>query len=201
MKSPAEVIGEMMLAGIRSKTKEEQKKSMEDLFGITAQITLPNLTEALVLFFEEVEVGGEKKPWLRYKSYPTPMVKCMNKKCKWRGFYKDLPIHEEEIKLPPRPEGEEESIMGTPTKKIVEIKCPKCGHTKLRYKDWVHPHADVVMYGSHWDIGGLGDLVVGPIVHRLKGLARTMLLLIKGRVKMTPISKALLGVKVGRLMM
>lgn len=200
MKSPAEVIGEMMLAGIRSKTKEEQKKSMDKLFGKTAQITLPNLTEALVLFFEEVEVGGEKKKWLRYQSFPTPHVKCMNKNCHWKGFYKDLPIREEEIKLPQKAEGEE-SILGTPIKKIVEVKCPKCGQKKLRFKDYAHPDADVIMYGSHWDIGSLGDLVVGPIGHRLKGLTKMLLLVTKGKVKISPISKILLGVTVGRLMM
>ncbi len=198
MKSPAEVIGEMMLAGLRSKTKDEQKKSMDSLYGKVAQITLPNLTEALVLFFEDVEVGGETKKWIRYKSYPTPRVKCVSKNCAWRGFYRDLPIREEKIVLP---KGAEESILGQPTKKIVETKCPKCGGKKLRFKDWEHPDAELIMYGSHWDIGGLGDLVVGPIGHRLKGLAKTMLLLIRGRVKMTPISKMLLGIKVGRLMM
>ena len=198
MKSSAEVIGEMMLAGIRSKTKEEQTKCMKGLYGKIAQITLPNLTEALVLFFEDVEVGGETKKWLRYQSYPTPRVKCVSKNCTWKGYYRDLPIREEEIKLP---KGAEESILGTPTKKIVEVKCPKCGSSKLKFKDWEHPDADVIMYGSHWDIGGLGDLVVGPIVHRLKGLAKTLWLVLRGKVKMNPISKALLGVKVGRLMM
>ncbi|MHA1385041.1 MAG: hypothetical protein ACTSR3_14935 [Candidatus Helarchaeota archaeon] len=198
MKSPAEVIGEMMLAGLRSKTKEEQKKSMKHLYGKVAQITLPNLTEALVLFFEDVEVGGEKKKWIRYESFPTPRVKCMAKNCTWRGFYKDLPIREEKIKLP---EGAETSILGTPTKKIIEVKCPVCGSSKLRFKEWVHPDADVVMYGSHWDIGSLGDLVVGPIGHRLKGLAKTLWLVLRGRVKISPVSKMLLGVTVGRLMM
>lgn len=198
MKSPAEVIGEMMLAGLRSKTKEEQKKSMEGLYGKIAQITLPNLTEALVLFFEDVEVGGETKKWLRYKSFPTPRVKCASKNCTWKGFYQDLPIREEVIKLP---EGAEDSILGTPTKKIVEVKCPKCGSSKLRFKDWAHPDADVIMYGSHWDIGSLGDLMVGPVGHRLKGLVNTLLKVLRGKVKISPASKLLLGVTVGRLMM
>ena len=59
MKTGAEVIGEMMLAGLRSKPKEERAELMEDLYGITAQITLPNLNEALMLYFEEIE--GRKK--------------------------------------------------------------------------------------------------------------------------------------------
>ena len=200
MKSPAEVIGEMILAGLRSKPKDEQKKVMEQLFGKVAQITLPNLTEALVIFFEEVEVNGEKKKWLRYESFRTPHVKCMNKNCQWKGFYQELPVREEEIKLPEREEGDE-AILGTPVKKIVEIKCPKCGHNKLRYKDFEHPDADVIMYGSHWDIGAMGDLVVGPIGHRIKGLARMLLMVLRGRIKISPISKIFLGIKVGRLMM
>jgi len=46
MKTGAEVIGEMILAGLRSKPKEEREELMEDLYGIKAQITLPNLNEA-----------------------------------------------------------------------------------------------------------------------------------------------------------
>ncbi|MHA1894851.1 MAG: hypothetical protein ACTSX4_10135 [Candidatus Helarchaeota archaeon] len=145
MKSPAEVIGEMVLAGLRSKTAKERKEVMEDLFGTIAQITLPNLTEALVIFFEEMEVNGEKKKWIRYKSYPTPWVKC--KKCGWIGFYKDLLIKEEEIEIRGKAE---DSILGTPTKKTVQIKCPICGDRRLYYKQWVHPHAQVVIYGSQF---------------------------------------------------
>ena len=196
MKTPAEVIGEMMLAGLRSKTKEERVEVMDDLFGLIAQITLPNLTEALVLFFEEMEVDGEKKKWIRYKSYPTPWVKCT--KCGWIGFYGDLPVTEEKIIIKGKTE---DSILGIPTKKTVQIECPECGGKKLKYKDWVHPHAKVVIYGSHWSIGAMGDLMVGPIGHRLKGLLNAVKLMVKGDIKMQPISQIMGAMAVAKLMM
>ena len=198
MKSPAEVIGEMMLAGLRSKTAKEREVVMKDLFGTIAQITLPNLTEALVLFFEEMEVDGERKKWLRYQSYPTPWVKCT--KCGWTGFYKDLPVTEEEIIIKGKTE---DSILGVPTKKTVQIECPveTCKSKKLKYKDWVHPHAQVVIYGSHWSIGAMGDIMVGPIGHRLKGLLNAVKLMVKGEIAMKPISQILGAMKVAKLMM
>ncbi len=196
MKSPAEVIGEMMLAGLRSKTQEERVKVMDDLFGMIAQITLPNLTEALVLFFEEMEVDGERKKWLRYQSYPTPWVRC--EKCGWTGFYGELPVKEEKIEIKGKAA---DSILGVPTKKTVQIECPICQGKNLKYKDWVHPHAKVVIYGSHWSIGAMGDIMVGPIGHRLKGLLNAMKLMIKGEIAMKPISQIMEAMKVAKLMM
>ena len=196
MKSPAEVIGEMMLAGLRSKTEKERKAVMNDLFGTIAQITLPNLTEALVLFFEEMEVDGERKKWIRYKSYPTPWVKCHY--CGWIGFYGELPVREEKIEIKGQ---KEDSLLGVPTKKIVEIKCPVCGNRKISFKQWTHPHAQIVIYGSHWDIGALGDMMVGPVGHRLKGLANAVIKLVKGDVKLSPLSQLMKAMAVAQLLM
>ncbi|MHA1145042.1 MAG: hypothetical protein ACTSRW_09925 [Candidatus Helarchaeota archaeon] len=196
MKSPGEVIGEMIVAGLRSKTREEQEKDMKKLFGKIAQITLPNLTEALVIIFEEMEVDGEKKRWVRYESHSTPWIKC--KACGWHGLWKDLPIKEEKIVLP---DTAQESVIGAPTKKVVQRECPRCGSRKLKYKNWQHPHADIVIYGSHWDIGNLGDIMVGGIGHRLAALANVALIMIKRKVWLSPLTKLFTAMRVAKLMM
>lgn len=193
MKSGAEVIGEMILAGLRSKPKDEREKLMEDLYGIKAQITLPNLNEALVLHFEEID--GKK--WVRYESLPTPVVKC--KKCGWEGTWTDLPTHEEEIKLPERPDGEE--LILKPTKTIVEEKCPKCGSEKIKKKNYKHEGTKIVIYGSHWDIGVLGDAIVGPFGHRVKGLFKALWKVLTRKVRMSPFYRIGLALKVGSLLM
>lgn len=198
MKSPGEVIGEMIIAGLRSKTREEQKKEMDKLFGTIAQITLPNLSEALVIIFEEMEVDGKKKKWVRYESHSTPWVKC--KSCGWVGLYKDLPVKEVKIQLPPQAQ-ESMAIIGTPTKKIIQIECPRCSSNRLKYKNWEHPHADVVIYGSHWDIGSMGDLMVGGIGHRVKAMGKMLLIMMQRRVWLSPMTKLMLAMKVAKLMM
>ncbi|MHC1592260.1 MAG: hypothetical protein ACXQS8_09250 [Candidatus Helarchaeales archaeon] len=196
MKSPGEVIGEMVIAGLRSKTQEEQEKDMKALFGKIAQITLPNLTEALVIFFEEMEVDGQKKKWVRYESHPTPWVRC--KDCAWIGLWTDLPVKEEKHELPGTVD---EAIIGTPTKKTVQIECPKCGSKRLKYKNWEHPHADIVIYGSHWDIGCLGDILVGGIGPRLAAVFKALKIMITRRVWLKPLPKIFTAMRVAKLMM
>ncbi len=193
MKTGAEVIGEMILAGLRSKPKDERAELMEDLYGIKAQLTLPNLNEALMLHFEEVD--GKK--WIRYESLPTPVVKC--KACKWEGTWGDLPTHEEEIILPERPDGEE--LILKPTKTIVEEKCPKCSSENIKFKDFKHEDAKVIIYGSHWDIGVLGDAIIGPFGHRFKGLFKAMWKMLTRKVRLSPIYRIRLALKVGSLLM
>ncbi|NVM31193.1 MAG: hypothetical protein HWN65_20310 [Candidatus Helarchaeota archaeon] len=193
MKTGAEVIGEMILAGLRSKPKEEREELMEDLYGIKAQITLPNLHEALMLHFEEVD--GKK--WVRYESLPTPVVKC--KACGWEGTWADLPTREEDIILPKRPEGEE--LILKPTKTIVIEECAKCKSKKLKMKNFKHEEAKIVIYGSHWDIGVLGDAIIGPIGHRIKGIFKALWKLITRKVRMSPFYRIRLALKVGGLLM
>ena len=193
MKTGAEVIGEMILAGLRSKPKEERTKLMEDLYGIKAQLTLPNLNEALMLHFEDVD--GKK--WIRYESLPTPVAKC--KACKWDGTWGDLPTHEEEIELPKRADGEE--LILKPTKTIVEVKCTKCGSTNIKLKDFKHKDAKVIIYGSHWDIGVLGDAIIGPFGHRIKGLFKALWKMLSRKVRLSPIYRVRLALKVGSLLM
>ena len=193
MKTGAEVIGEMILAGLRSKPKEERAELMEDLYGIKAQLTLPNLNEALILHFEDVD--GKK--WIRYESLPTPVVKC--KACKWEGTWGDLPTHEEEIILPKRPDGEE--LILKPTKTIVEEKCPKCSSTNLKMKNFKHEDAKIVIYGSHWDIGVLGDAIIGPFGHRFKGTFKALWKMMTRKVRLSPIYRIRLALKVGGLLM
>lgn len=193
MKTGGEVIGEMILAGLRSKPKEEREELMEELFGIKAQLTLPNLHEALMLHFEEVD--GKK--WIRYESLPTPVVRC--KECNWEGTWADLPTREEEIILPERPEGEE--LILKPTKTIVIEECPKCKSTKLKMKNFKHEDAKIIIYGSHWDIGVLGDAIIGPFGHRVKGLFKALWKLMTRKVRMSPFYRIRLALKVGGLLM
>jgi len=193
LKSGAEVIGEMILAGLRSKPKEEREELMEDLHGIKAQLTLPNLNEALIIHFETID--GKK--WLRYESLPTPIVKCKN--CGWDGTWTDLPTRQEEIQLPEKPEGEE--LILKPTKTIVIQECPKCKSMKLKKKNYKHPDAKVIICGSHWDIGVLGDAIVGPFWHRVKGFGKALWKMLSRKVTISPMYRVGLALKVGSLLM
>jgi len=193
LKSGAEVIGEMILAGLRSKPKEEREKIMEDLHGIKAQLTLPNLFEALIIHFETID--GKK--WLRYESISTPVVKC--KSCGWEGKWTDLPTRKEEIKLPEKKSGEE--LILKPMKTIVIEQCPKCKSDKIKKKNYKHPDVKVVIYGSHWDIGVLGDAIVGPLGHRIKGMGKALWKMLTRKVRLSPIYRISLALKVGGLLM
>ena len=193
MKTGAEVVGEMILAGLRSKPKEERDKVMEDLHGIKAQLTLPNLNEALILHFETID--GKK--WLRYESMSTPAVKC--KACGWEGTWKELPSRQEELVLPARKPGDE--LILKPMKTIVIEECPKCKSKKIKKSNYKEPDVKVTIYGSHFDIGALGDALVGGIGHRLKGLSKAMWKMLTRKVRLSPLYRISLALKVGGLLM
>lgn len=193
MKTGGEVIGEMILAGLRSKPKEDREKLMKELYGIKAQITIPNLNEAIILHFEEV--NGKK--WLRYESLPTPVIKC--KKCTWEGTWADLPTYMKEIELPERPDGE--LLIFKPQKTIIEERCPNCGSEKLKKKNFKHGDIKILIYGSHWDIGSLGDAMIGAFGHRFKGIIKAIWKLITRKVRMSPFYRIRLALKIGGLMM
>ncbi len=192
MKSGAEVVGELIIAGLRSKIKEEREQILNDLYGKIAQITFPNLHEALILYFEDVEGLGR---WIRYEKHTTPIFTC--KECNWEGGYNELPSEEIPIEL----SKSEEHPIQNPTKLVVYEKCPKCGNEKLKKKSWKHPDAKIVVWGSHFDIGALGDAAIGPIGHRIKGLFRALWFVLTRRVRLSPITKLTLGLKIGKLMM
>jgi hypothetical protein len=193
LKTGAEVVGEMILAGLRSKPKEEREKLMNDLHGIKAQLTLPNLFEALILHFETID--GKK--WMRYESISTPAVKC--KSCGWEGKWKELPTRQEELKLPEKKAGEE--LILKPMKTIVIEECPKCKSKNLKKSNYKHPEAKVIIYGSHFDIGVLGDAIVGPVGHRIKGLGKALWKMLTRKVRLSPLYRIGLALKVGGLLM
>ncbi|NVM04734.1 MAG: hypothetical protein HWN67_20610 [Candidatus Helarchaeota archaeon] len=184
MKSALEVIAEMFIKGLEAKEDREQRKVMNRMFGKVVQLTLMNFNEAVVFFFEELEVDGKPKKWVRYESYPTPMLKC--KKCGWKGTWKDLPREKVKFDVP---EGDVKSILLDRVEETIE-KCPKCNRTNYLYwKDWVHPMANVNLYvSSQWEVGKFGTLIVGPIHVRLKALINVAFSLLKGNTKITPFS-------------
>ncbi|MFX0141025.1 MAG: hypothetical protein ACFFDN_45725 [Candidatus Hodarchaeota archaeon] len=184
MKSALEVIAEMFIKGLEAKEEREQRKIMNRMFGKVVQLTLMNFNEAVVFFFEELEVEGKPRKWVRYESYPTPMLKC--KKCGWKGTWKDLP--KEKVKFDV-PEDDVKSILLDRVEETIE-KCPKCGGTKhLYWKDWVHPMANVNLYvTSQWEVGKFGTLIVGPITVRLKALINVVWSMLKGNTKLVPFS-------------
>ncbi|MHA1894850.1 MAG: hypothetical protein ACTSX4_10130 [Candidatus Helarchaeota archaeon] len=47
----------------------------------------------------------------------------------------------------------------------------------------------------------MGDIAVGPVTHRIKGLGNALIKMIQGRVKISPISQIMSALKVARLMM
>ena len=193
MKTGAEVVGEMILAGLRSKSKEEREKVMNDLNGIKAQLTLPNLNEALILHFETID--GRK--WMRYESISTPVVKC--KSCGWEGKWKELPSRQEDLVLPERKAGDE--LILKPKKTIMIEECPKCKSKKIKKSNYKDPEAKIIIYGSHFDIGVLGDALVGGIGHRIKGLMKAVWKMGTRKVRLSPIYRISLALKVGGLLM
>lgn len=187
MKSPVEVIAEMFAKGLEGMPDRRQRYIMNSLFGKVIQLTMMNYNEAVVFFFEEMEVEGKQRRWMRYQSFPNPMIKC--KKCGWKGTWKELPIQKVVYELPDR----ENATRITGTEEMVE-KCPKCGSDRhLYWKDWVHPLADVnLCVASQWEIGKFGTIMVGPIKVRIKGLFNAGISILKGKTKIVPFSKFLL---------
>ncbi|MHA1786380.1 MAG: hypothetical protein ACTSVE_14430 [Candidatus Helarchaeota archaeon] len=47
----------------------------------------------------------------------------------------------------------------------------------------------------------MGDTVIGPVTHRIKGLGNALIKMIQGKVKMSPLSQIMSAIKVARLMM
>jgi hypothetical protein len=184
MKSALEVIAEMFIKGLEAKTDSEQRKIMNRMFGKVVQLTLMNMNEAVVFFFEELEVDGRPKKWVRYESYPTPMLKC--KKCGWKGTWKDLPREKVKFDIP---KDDVKSILLDRVEETIE-KCPKCGRTNYLYwKDWIHPMANCNLYvSSQWEVGKFGTLIMGPITVRLKALVNVMMSMLKGKTKVVPFS-------------
>ena len=185
MKSPVEVIGEMFIKGLEAKEDREQRKIMKRMFGKVVQLTLMNFNEAVVFFFEELEIEGKKKKWVRYESWPTPMIKCKN--CGWKGTWKDLPTQKMDIQV-----SDTDSKTALLLDKVIETveKCPKCGSDrKLYWKDWVHPMANVNLYvTSQWEVGKFGTIIVGPIWVRIKALFNVVISMLKGNTKIVPFS-------------
>lgn len=197
MKSALEVIAEMFIKGLEAKEEREQRKIMNRMFGKVVQLTLMNFNEAVVFFFEELEVDGKPKRWVRYESYPTPMLKC--KKCGWKGFWKDLPREKVKFDVP---EGDTKSVLLDRVEETIE-KCPKCGSTNhLYWKDWIHPMANVNLYvTSQWEVGKFGTLIVGPITVRLKALVNVFISMIKGNTKLVPFSEIWTVINFGTILL
>ncbi|MHA1300757.1 MAG: hypothetical protein ACTSO9_15175 [Candidatus Helarchaeota archaeon] len=191
MKSAVEVIAHLFEQGLEGLPDRKQKILMNKLFGKVVQLTLMNYNEVVVFFFEELDDPnnpGKKRRWMRYESFPNPMIKC--KKCGWNGFWNELPKKKMIIDVP---EDSAQEITFDDMEEIVE-KCPRCGSDrKLYYKDWTHPLTDVNLYvESQWEIGKFGTIMLGPIHIRLKALFNAVISMLKGKTKIVPFSKALL---------
>lgn len=189
MKSAVEVIAEMFVKGLEVMPDDRQKKIMEKLFGKVVQLTVMNYNEAVVFFCEEMEVNGERKKWIRYKSFPTPLLKCKN--CGWKGNWNDLPLQKKDLQLP-----ESDNVLAITEKEEIVEKCPKCGSERhLYWKDWVHPYANVNLYvASQWEVGKFGTIMMGPLHVRLKALINAGISMLRGKTKMVPFSQFLLVV-------
>ena len=184
MKSAVEVIAEMFVKGLEVMDDHRQKQVMDRLFGKVIQLTMMNYNEAVVFFCEEMDVDGERKRWIRYESFPTPLIKCTN--CGWKGNWKKLPLEKVDLHLP-----DSEHVRAlTETERTTE-KCPKCGsEDKLYWKDWVHPFANVNLYvSSQWEVGKFGTIVLGPPHVRIKALFNALFSMLKGKTKIVPFSQ------------
>lgn len=192
MKTAGEVLGELLIGCVRALTPEEREKLFikEKVQGKIIEFILPDEHEACIVVFE-----GKEGTWLSYKSYSTPVVKC--KKCKWQGKWENLDVEEEPMDLTGKVS---ELELFTPTKKTVIELCPKCGSSKLKYKDWKFEGSDLLIKGTFADIGAVAEIMLGGFFHRFKQLFVVLGMMMKKRISIKPFRKLGMSIKVAKLL-
>ena len=191
MKSMGETLGELIVSCVVGISDEEREKlySKNKLEGKIVEFVLPDAHEAVVIKFSEKEEN-----WVSYKGYPSPEVTC--KDCGWKGLWDELEVKKEEMDSTGRRFEEE---LFDPVKYIVQEKCIKCGSSKLKYKNWKYEGADLVFKGSFADIGSVAGILAGGLIVRIKALFGVVVMMLKGRISIKPLTKLGLGLKVSQL--
>ena len=191
MKSMGETLGELIVSCVVGISDEEREKlySKNKLEGKIVEFILPDAHEAVVIKFSE-----EEENWVSYKSYPTPEITCKN--CGWKGIWNELEVKKEEMDLTGRIFQEE---LFEPYKYIVQEKCIKCGSSKLKYNTWEYEDADLYFKGSFAVIGSVAGILAGSLWTKIKALFGVMVMMMKRRISIKPLTKLGLGLKVSQL--
>ncbi len=198
MRSPGEVIAEGLIASITCKELEEIRGPLGYLKNKCIQINLPNLHEAIVIYFEE---GSDIEEGIHYEIHPTPIFRC--RKCGWRGIFADLPVIEKEIKIKEVEDVVwEQNALLNPTLRRVNEVCPKCGSRRLKRKQYNHRGRDLYIIGTHNDIAKLGTVVDPVIPHRVNGMIEAFWsFFVSEKVKFRPLWRLDLAIQFGRLLL
>ena len=193
MKTAGEVLGELLIGCLRALTPEER----EDLFvkgklqDKNIQFLLPDEHEAILIHFSEIE----GRPALIYKMHSTPSMIC--RACGWQGIWTDLNVHEEPMDLTGKVS---EFELFAPTIKTVMEKCVKCDSPRLKFYDFEHEDADLIIKGSFGDVGKVAELLIGSFFHKVKQLFVVLGMMLKKNIKIKPFTKLGLAIKISRLL-
>jgi len=193
LKTAGEVLGELLIGCFRALTPEER----EDMFvngklkDKNIQFILPDEHEAVLVHFGETE----GRPGLIYKMYSTPSQIC--RACGWQGIWTDLNVHEEPMDLTGKVS---EFELFAPTIKTVIEKCVKCDSSRLKFYDFEHEDADLIIKGTFADVGKVAELMIGSFFHKIKQLFVVLGLLLKKQIKIKPFTKLGMAIKVSQLL-
>lgn len=193
LKSAGEVLGELLIGCLRALTPEER----EDLYvkgkikDKHIQFLLPEEHEAILVHFTEIE----GRPGIIYKMYSTPSMIC--RACGWQGMWTDLNVHEEPMDLTGKVS---EFELFAPTIKTVIEKCVRCDSSRLKFYDFEHEDADLIIKGSFAATGKVAELMVGSFFHKFKQLFVVLGMLLKKEIKIKPFTKLGLATKISGLL-
>ncbi len=193
MKTAGEVLGELLIGCLRALTPEER----EDLFvkgklqEKKIQFLLPDEHEAILVHFGEIQ----GRPGISYKMYPTPSFIC--RECGWQGIWTDLNVDEKPMDLTGKVS---ELELFAPTIKTVIEKCVRCESRKLKFYDFDHEEADLIIKGTFADVGKVAELMVGGIFHKIKQLFIVLGMLLRRKIRIKPFTRLGMAIKVSRLL-
>ena len=202
MKSAMEVIAEMFVKGLEAMEEKDQTKYCKSMFGKTVQVTFLNFEETILFHFEEMEIDGKRKKWMRYEAHSYPEVRC--KSCGWHGFYGDLPKDKRDLISGTKDVDASSAVVQLAEMTGFEtvVRCPSCQSMNLQWRHWTHADTDVTLFcRSHWDIGNFGTIMMGPVTARLKGMWFAVTGLLMGWISIKPISKIFTVLKFATLLL
>lgn len=193
MKTAGEVLGELFIGCLRALTPEER----EDLFvkgklqGKKIEFLLPNEHEVVLVHFTEVE----GRPGIKYEMYPTPSLICRD--CGWQAGWGDLNVNEELIDLTGKVS---EIELFHPTIKTVIEKCNDCDSSRIKFYDFEHEDADLIIKGTFEAVGKVAEIQVGSFLHKVKQLFVVVGMLLRGHVKIKPLRRLGMAIKISKLL-
>jgi len=198
LKTPAEVIAEGFVASITSKEQRETRRSLTYLRKKCIQINLPNLNEAIIIYFDN---DSSNEAGIRYEIYSTPIFHC--KKCRWQGSISDLPVNEKKVMIKEMSDIQwDQNDLMNPIIRTITERCPNCGSGRLIKKPYRHKGRDLCITGTHNDIAKLGSIIDPVIPHRVEGLFNAVWsFLVNEKIRLHPLWRIGLAIQFGKLLL